>query len=97
MRFARFLSGGFITAIEVNPPERKLAKCTSVHCTALAPSDLLLPDNYSDFTRLCHMYNSLLFIPILTFLFSTQILKVAGKYCSYQNIIVLIFDAKNSS
>jgi hypothetical protein len=30
MRFASFLSGGFITAIVVNPPERKLAKRTSV-------------------------------------------------------------------
>ena len=28
---ASFLSGGFITAIVVNPPERKLAKRTSVH------------------------------------------------------------------
>ena len=28
--FASFLSGGFITAIVVNPPERKLAKRTSV-------------------------------------------------------------------
>jgi hypothetical protein len=26
VRFASFLSGGFITAIVVNPPERKLAK-----------------------------------------------------------------------
>ena len=32
MRFASFLSGGFITAIVVNPPERKLAKRTSVDC-----------------------------------------------------------------
>ena len=31
VRFASFLSGGFITAILVNPPERKLAKRTSVH------------------------------------------------------------------
>ena len=30
MRFASFLSGGFITAIVVNPPESKLAKRTSV-------------------------------------------------------------------
>ena len=30
MRFASFLSDGFITAIEVNPPERKLAKRISV-------------------------------------------------------------------
>ena len=31
MRFASFFSGGFITAIVVNPPERKLAKRTSVY------------------------------------------------------------------
>ena len=30
VRFASFFSGGFITAIVVNPPERRLAKCTSV-------------------------------------------------------------------
>ena len=30
VRFARFLSGGFITAIVANPLERKLAKRTSV-------------------------------------------------------------------
>ena len=29
-----FFFGGFITAIVVNPPERKLAKRTSVQCTA---------------------------------------------------------------
>ena len=29
--FASFLPGGFITAIVVNPPERKLAKRTSVY------------------------------------------------------------------
>ena len=33
VRFASFHSGAFITAIVVNPPERKLAKRTSVHCT----------------------------------------------------------------
>ena len=32
MGFASFLSGGFITAIVLNPPERKLAKRTSVNC-----------------------------------------------------------------
>ena len=35
MGFASFLSGGFITVIVVNPPEKKLAKCTSVHCLTL--------------------------------------------------------------
>ena len=34
MRFSSFFSGGFITAIVVNPPERRLAKRTSVQwCT----------------------------------------------------------------
>ena len=32
VRFSRLCSGGFITAIVVNPSERKLAKGTSVHC-----------------------------------------------------------------
>ena len=31
VRFASFLSGGFITVIVVNPPEKNLAKRTSVH------------------------------------------------------------------
>ena len=31
VRFGSFLAGGFITAIVLTPPERKLAKCTSVH------------------------------------------------------------------
>ena len=34
VRFASFLSGGFITAIVVNPPERKLATRTSVQCVS---------------------------------------------------------------
>ena len=38
MRFDSFFSGGFITAIVVNPPERKLAKRTSVHCEATIES-----------------------------------------------------------
>ena len=36
VRFASFLSGEAITAIVVNPPERKLAKPTSVHHTVVA-------------------------------------------------------------
>jgi hypothetical protein len=32
MRFAFFLSVGFATMTVINPPERKLAKHTSVHC-----------------------------------------------------------------
>jgi hypothetical protein len=33
LRFASFFSGGFITAIVVNPQEKKLGKWTSVHWT----------------------------------------------------------------
>ena len=36
MRFAFLLSSGFITAIVVNPPEKKLAKRTSVDCLTQA-------------------------------------------------------------
>jgi len=32
MGFASFISGGFPTMAVINPPERKLAKLTSVHC-----------------------------------------------------------------
>ena len=31
VRFANFLSSGFTSMALINPPERKLAKCTSVH------------------------------------------------------------------
>ena len=34
VRFASFISSGFITAIVVNPPEKKLTKRTSVQCNA---------------------------------------------------------------
>jgi hypothetical protein len=42
--FASFLSGGFITAIVVNSPERKLAKCTYVHCIAYLYTGVFLAD-----------------------------------------------------
>jgi hypothetical protein len=32
VRFASLLSGGFTTMAVINPPERKLAKRTSVQC-----------------------------------------------------------------
>ena len=35
VRFANFLSGGFIIAIVVNLLESKVTKCISLHCTAL--------------------------------------------------------------
>ena len=34
LHFASFLSGGFTTMAVINPPERNLAKRTSVHCKA---------------------------------------------------------------
>ena len=39
VHFASFLSGGFITAIVVSSPKRKLAKRTSVHCGMLQISN----------------------------------------------------------
>merc|ERR1711997_581974 len=32
VRFSCFLSGGFANMAVINPPERKLKKCTSVYC-----------------------------------------------------------------
>ena len=40
VRFAIFFSGGFITAIVGNPPERRLAKCTTVHLLGKRVIDL---------------------------------------------------------
>ena len=52
VRFASFLSGGFITAIEVNPLERKLAKRTSVQCSG-AISICLAWQNKESFSTKC--------------------------------------------
>ena len=38
VRFASFLSGGFITVAVINPPESKLEKCTYVHCEGVIKS-----------------------------------------------------------
>jgi hypothetical protein len=35
VRFDSYLSGGFTTMAVINPPEKKLAKHTSVHCVTL--------------------------------------------------------------
>ena len=43
VRFASFLFGGFITAIVVNPPEKKLAKCTYVQCSGSVVLVALVP------------------------------------------------------
>ena len=43
--FSSFFSGGFITAIVVNPPERKLAKRTSVHWDEIQYNNLKLFEN----------------------------------------------------
>ena len=40
VRFASFFSGEFIAAIVINPPERKLAKRTSVQYKKLAQNAL---------------------------------------------------------
>ena len=47
--FTSFLSGGFITAIVVNPPERKLAKRTIMHDNRKPPSLVIKP--HSEYTR----------------------------------------------
>ena len=49
MRFANFLFGGFITAIVVNPPEKKLAKRTSVDCRVF---------DYSGKNTVCFIYKT---------------------------------------
>ena len=41
VRFDSFLSGGFTTMAVINPPERKLAKGTSVHCAPPPQQPLL--------------------------------------------------------
>ena len=47
VRFASFLSGGFITMAVINPPERKLAKRTFVHCGSYNIQQLKLVPAYS--------------------------------------------------
>jgi uncharacterized membrane protein len=47
LRFASFLSSGFITAILVNPPERKQAKCTSVQCTVVNGGGRICQHSYT--------------------------------------------------
>ena len=47
VHFASLFSGGFITAIVVNPPERKLAKRTSVQ-RVKAISDIFEKKNYAE-------------------------------------------------
>ena len=57
VRFAIFQSGGFITVTIVNPPKRKLAKRTSVHC----PKDPKLQIRFMNSAVDLHI--SVLFIP----------------------------------
>ena len=45
VRFASFLSGGFITAIIVNPPESKLSKRTSLYWLQIARYNSLILDH----------------------------------------------------
>ena len=49
-------SGGFITAIVVNPPERKLAKRTSVHCRAFNFYNPHLIHFYLKYINLDHFF-----------------------------------------
>ena len=41
MRFASLLSSGFTGMAVINPPEKELANCTSVHCTEVRFASLL--------------------------------------------------------
>ena len=45
--FANFLSGGFTTMAVINPPERKLAKRTSVHFRIFGCNDTMGPIVFS--------------------------------------------------
>ena len=58
MRFASFLSGGFISALVVNPPERKLAKRTSVQWFTCIRGFLcvFVFHMYVDSNNFCHLY-----------------------------------------
>ena len=47
VRFASFLSGGFITAIVVNPPERKLAKRTYVQWAVSKLQNIFLSESWN--------------------------------------------------
>ena len=53
MRFVSFLSCGFISAIVVNPPEKKLTKRTSVHCGSVAYA----LNNYCIANALLHLFS----------------------------------------
>ena len=57
VRFASFFSGGFTTMAVINPPENKLAHCTSVHCNAA-----LCPKHYNELKSvlLCMYYRNLI-------------------------------------
>ena len=46
VRFASFLSGGFTTMAVINPPERKLAKRTSVQWLIKSQSGKILRYQY---------------------------------------------------
>ena len=54
--FASFFSGGFITAIVVNPLERKLAKCTSVYCSQKLGEDFA---KFCGLLRIYELYQNL--------------------------------------
>ena len=53
MRFASFLSGAFITALVVNPPESKLAKRTSVQWVNILPEASKSAGAKGDVPKIC--------------------------------------------
>ena len=69
VQFAIFQSSGFITVIVVNPPESKLAKCTSVHCTEISKEIFIVL-----------LYNGCLPQGIQTFSFSPSISEKIYKF-----------------
>ena len=60
MRFASFLSGGFTTMAVMNPPEKKLEKCTSVQYVGMPVQqkclniDLLLSQSSLYYQLVCY-------------------------------------------
>ena len=53
VHFASFFSSGFITAVVVNPPKRKLGKRTSVQCLERSQILGLWPQTCPTFSQFC--------------------------------------------
>ena len=61
VRFASFFSSGFITATEINPPERKLAKRTSVEWVTLESVLILVATVYKERNCECSFHITAVF------------------------------------